>query len=192
MRFMLYIKTLASCSRLALTGKRRHPKALVSSLAALLACAALSPPASAQAAQKIVIPRAFRVVFSHTGVHTHANYLLFDTGALDLLKLQQDPVHYPHLAFQAHCSLPTDRAGLPPDLAALGSPGDPPIPNPYGPIDGTPGKSGWTALPGHQNGKNIVRVLAPTRFANWLAQQSPARRRQYAQPRRYTLTIRWG
>lgn len=142
--------------------------------------------------RKVVIAHASRVVLSHTGIHTHADYLLFDTGALDLLKVQQDPLHYPHLAFKAHCSLPTDRAALPPDLAALGSPSDPPLPSPYGPIDGAPGKPGWTLLPEHQGGKNSVRVLAPTRFANWLAQQSPARRRQYAQPKHYTLTIWWG
>ena len=183
---MFDIKTLSSYSRRVPTGKRCAGAVLA------LLCLAPALPVSAQAIKKIVIPRASRIVFSHTGVHTHANYLLFDTGTLDLLKMQRDPAHYPQLTFRAHSSLPTDHAALPPDLAALGSPSDPPIPNPYGPIDGAPGKSGWTALPGHQNGKNTVKVLVPTRFVNWLAQQSPARRKQYAQPKRYTLTIRWG
>ena len=150
------------------------------------------PPAAAQTPHKTVISHASRVVFSVTGVHTHADYLLFDTGALDLLACQRDPVHYRDLAFKAHSSLPTDRAALPPDLAAFSSPSDPPLENPYGSIDGGPGKPGWTLLPGHQNGKNIVKVLVPTRFANWLAAQPPARRRQYAQPKRYTLVITWG
>lgn len=149
------------------------------------------PPAAAQTPPKIVIFHAARVVLSFTGVHTHADYILFDTGALDLPALQRDPAHYPGLTFTAHSSLPTDHAALPPDLAAFSSPGDPPLENPYGGIDGGPGKSGWSLLPGHQNGKNVVKVLVPTRFANWLATQTPARRRQYAQPKRYTLVITW-
>ena len=36
-----------------------------------------------------------------------------------------------------------------------------------------------------------MKVLVPTRFANWLAEQPPARRKLYAQPGRYTLTIIW-
>ena len=166
--------------------KRRAARLLLS--AALLSFVG---SASAQTANKIIIPRAARLVFSHTGIHTHANYLLFDTGGDNLLTMQRDPARYPHLAFHAHSSLPTDRAALPPDLAAFSSPGDPPLTNPYGPIDGGSGKPGWTALPLHQNGKNWVKVLAPTRFANWLALQSPARRKQYLMPRHYTLVITW-
>ena len=185
---------MLSCySRSAQPGKphaRRVP-AIGLSFAAL-SFAVLPLPASAQAVQKIVVPHASRVVFGHTGIHTHADFLLFDTGKADLLQWRQDPAHYPHLTLKAHCSLPTDRAALPPDLAAFSSPSDPPLPNPYGPIDGAPGKPGWTVLPEHQNGKNVVKVSVPTRFANWLALQSPARRKQYAQPKRYTLTIRWG
>ncbi len=150
------------------------------------------PSAFAQTPHKVVISRASRVVFSSTGVHTHADYLLFDTGAFDLSALQRDPAHSPQLTFKAHSSLPTNHAALPPDLAAFSSPGDPPLENPYGSIDGGSGKPGWTLLPGHQNGKNVVKVLVPTRFANWLAVQTPARRKQYAQPKRYTLTITWG
>jgi len=150
------------------------------------------PPAFAQTPHKVVISRASRVIFSYTGVHTHADYLVFDTGTLDLSALQRDPVHYPNLTFKAHSSLPTNHAALPPDLAAFSSPGDPPLENPYGSIDVGSGKPGWTLLPGHQNGKNVVKVLVPTRFANWLAVQTPARRKQYAQPKRYTLTITWG
>ena len=168
-------------------GKRR----LMLLLPLISLCFSLMSASSAQTAKKIVISHASRVVFSHTGVHTHADYLLFDTGALDLLALQHNPA-YPNLAFKAHSSLPTDRAALPPDLAAFSSPGDPPLQNPYGPIDGGPGKPGWSLLPLHQNGKNCVKVLVPTRFVNWLAAQSPARRKQYAQPQRYSLVVTWG
>ncbi len=176
-------------SRAAQHGKRRAPLFM---LLLLASCASASfAPASAQSVHKIVIPRASRVVFSHLGVHTNANYLLFDTGTLNLPALQGDPAHYSHLTFKAHSSLPTNHAALPPDLAAFSSPGDPPLQNPYGPIDGGPSKSGWTLLPGHENGKNIVKVLVPTRFANWLALQPPARRKQYEQPHRYTLVITW-
>lgn len=157
---------------------------------AALTCFVL-PAAARQPPPKTVSVPAFRAALSHTGVHTHANYLLFDTGALDLLALQRDPAHYPKLTFKAHSSLPTDHAALPPDLAAFGSPSDPPLENPYGGIDGGSGKSGWTPLPGHRNGKNIVTVMVPTRFVNWLAAQPPARRKQYAQPKRYTLVITW-
>ena len=171
-----------------------HASSLSKRLPAFLLCLLFAsiPAASAQAAKKVVIPHAFQVVFSHTGIHTHADYLLFDTGALDILALQSHPATYPNLAFKAHSSLPTDRAALPPDLAAFSSPGDPPLQNPYGPIDGAPGKPGWTVLPVHQNGKNRVKVLVPTRFVNWLAAQSPARRKQYAQPQRYSLVVTWG
>ncbi len=176
-------------SRSARLGKRR-------ALIFLLFACACFVPALAQTAgitpHKIVISHAAQVVFSHTGIHTHADYLLFDTGALDVTACQRDPAHYPQLSFHAHSSLPTNHAALPPDLAAFSSPGDPPLENPYGAIDGGPGKSGWTVLPGHQDGKNVVKVLVPTRFANWLALQPLARRRQYAQPRRYTLVVSWG
>lgn len=165
---------------------KRHAAVFVAALACLVL-----PPVSAQTPHKVVIPHASRVVLSYTGVHTHADYLLFDTGALDLPALARDPRRYPQLAFKAHSSLPTNHAALPPDLAAFSSPGDPPLENPYGAIDGGAGKPGWSLLAGHQNGRNIVKVLVPTRFANWLAAQPPARRRQYAQPKRYTLSITW-
>ncbi|MGI4790394.1 MAG: hypothetical protein ACRYFS_16270 [Janthinobacterium lividum] len=155
------------------------------------ACFVLISLASAQTPTKIVIPRASQVVFSHTGIHTHANFVLFDTGSRDLSAMQHDLVHYPHLSFKAHSSLPTDRASLPPDMAAFSAPGDPPLENPYGSIDGGSGKPGWSLQPLHQNGKNLVKVMAPTRFANWLALQSPARRKQYLMPLHYTLVIAW-
>lgn len=178
-------KILRRYSRVSPQSKRR-----AAFFAAVLTSFVL-PPTFAQTTHKTVISHASRVVLSRTGVHTHANYILFDTGPLDLLTLQRDPAHYPGLTFKAHSSLPTNHAALPPDLAAFGSPGDPPLENPYGGIDGGPGKSGWTPLPMHQNGKNVVKVLVPTRFANWLAAQPPARRKQYAQPKRYTLVITW-
>ena len=179
------IKRLPTYSPVTPQSKRR-----AAIFTAALACFVL-PPALAQTPHKVVVPHASRVVLNYTGVHTHADYLLFDTGALDLLALQRDPSHYPQLVFKAHSSLPTNYAALPPDLAAFSAPGDPPLENPYGAIDGGAGKPGWSLLPGHQNGGNVVKVLVPTRFANWLAVQPPARRRQYAQPRRYTLSITW-
>ncbi len=169
-------------------GLGKHPFCLVSALLWLAAAC----PASAQSPHKITIPRASQIAFGHLGVHTHANFLLFDTGTLDLAAIQRDPVRFPRLAFRAYSSLPTDRAALPPDLAAFSSPSDPPLPNPYGPIDGGRDKPGWTLLPLHQNGKNFVKVLVPTRFADWLAGQSAARRRAYLQPSRFTLRITWG
>ena len=156
-----------------------------------LLCLITICPAPAQTPQKIVIPRAFQISFSHLGIHTHANFLLFDTGSLDVAGMRRDPAQFPRLTLRAECSLPTDRAALPPDLAAFSSPTDPPLPNPYGPIDGGHGKPGWTGLPLHQNGSNFVKVLVPTRFADWLAGQPPARRRAYLQPQRYRLTITW-
>lgn len=149
-------------------------------------------PAPAQTPQKVVIPRASQVVLSHLGVHTHANFLLFDTGTLDITVMQRDPAQFPRLTLRAHSSLPTDRAALPPDLAAFSNPGDPPLPNPYGPIDGGNGKPGWTLLPLNQGGRHFVKALVPTRFADWLNGQSPARRRAYFQPQRYRLLITWG
>ena len=148
--------------------------------------------AGAQTLHKVVISHASAIALGSVGVHTHANSLLFDTGSLDVLKMSQDPVHFPRLKLRAFSSLPTNRAALPPDLAAFSSPSDPPLPNPYGAISGGAGKPGWTVLPVHQNGKNGVRVLVPSRFANWLALQAPARRRLYGQPARFTLQITWG
>ena len=107
------IKMLSFYSRVFPPGKR--PAAF---FVAAVACFVL-PPAAAQTLHKTVISHASRVVFSATGVHTHADYLLFDTGALDLPALQRDPAHYPGLSFKAHSSLPTNRAALPPDLAAF-------------------------------------------------------------------------
>ncbi len=149
-------------------------------------------PASAQSPHKIIIPRVSQSALGHLGVHTHANFLLFNTGILDIPAMQRDPSQFPRLALRAHSSLPTDRAALPPDLAAFGSPSDPPLPNPYGPIDGGYGKPGWTLLPMHRGSKNLVKVLVPTRFADWLAAQPLARRRLYSQPQRFTLQITWG
>ena len=123
------------------------------------------------------------------GIHTHANFISFDTGTRDLAAMQADPVHFPHLRLRAHSRLPTDHAALPPDLAM---PGDPPLPNPYGPIDGGAKGPGWAVLASRQGGHNAARVSVPTRFANWVALQPPARRKDYSDPRRYWLEARWG
>jgi len=151
------------------------------------ACSAI-----AQTPHKVTVARAAEVSLGHLGIHTHANYLAFSTGTLDVLKMSRDPVHFPGLKLRAFCSLPTDHAALPPDLAAFSSPGDPPLPNPYGSISGGAGKPGWMPLSIHQNGRNCVKVLVPTRFANWLALQAPAKRRAYLQPQRYSLQVTWG
>ncbi len=154
-----------------------------------------SAPVGAQVpAGRFVVPRAARVDIGHTGIHTHANSIVFDTGERDLTAMQADPVHFPHLTFRAHSRLPTDHAALPPDMAM---PGDPPLPNPYGPIDGGAKGPGWSILPLHQVGHggaitNVVKVVVPTRFANWVALQSAVRRKVYFDPKRYWLEGRWG
>ena len=150
--------------------------------------------ASAQAPGRLVVPRAARVDLGHTGIHTHANFIVFDTGTRDLLAMQADPVHFPRLTLRAHSRLPTDRAALPPDFAM---PGDPPLPNPYGPMDGGGGRPGWSVIPLHRSGRsgatvNAAKVVVPTRFANWVALQPPARRKAYLDPRRYWLEAHWG
>ena len=157
----------------------------------LLFCLGAACPAPAQTPHQVTIPRAAEVSLGHVGIHTHANFLLFSTGASDILKMSRDSVQFPSLKLRAFCTLPTDRAALPPDLAAFSAPSDPPLPNPYGPISGGDGKPGWTPFPVHQNGKNFVKVLVPTRFANWLALQPSAKRRVYLQPQRYSLRITW-
>lgn len=156
---------------------------------ALTCLEVLCPPAGAQPPGRRVISGASRLALSRTGIHTHADFILFDTGELDLAALQKDPARYPALKVTAHCRLSTDHAALPPELAA---PGDPPLPNPYGPIDGGTGKPGWGIVPFNKNGRHQAKVLVPTRFANWLALQPPARRKVYLDPRRYWLEVRWG
>ena len=157
-----------------------------------LFCLAPACAAAAQTPHRVTISRAAAVSLDHLGVHTHANFLLFSAGALDVVKMSRDPTRFPGLKLRAFCSLPTDHAALPPDLAAFSSPGDLPLPSPYGPISGGGGRPGWTPLPVRLNGKNCVKVLVPTRFANWLALQPPAKRRAYLQPERYSLQITWG
>ena len=89
------------------------------------------------------------------GIHTHANFILFDTGAHNLAAMQADPADYPRLTFKAHSRLPTDRAALPPGLAM---PGDPPLDNPYGPMDGGAKGPGWGVVVLHQGGRNTAKV----------------------------------
>ena len=149
---------------------------------------------------RVVIPAAARLEIAHTGIHTHANFLLFATGRWDVAAMRRDPTHFPHLSVRGRSDLPTDRAALPPGLA---EPGDPPLPNPYGPIEGdAAGRRGWDVIAqkinagkingGKISGENGARVLVPTGFANWLALQPTARRRLYADRRRWRLEIRWG
>jgi len=150
--------------------------------------------AGAQAPGRLVIPRASRVDISHVGIHTHANFISFDTGAHDLAAMQADPADYPRLTFKAHSRLPTDRAALPPGLAM---PGDPPLDNPYGAMDGGATRPGWGVVVLHQGGRdqggrNTAKVAVPTRFANWVALQPAARRKAYGDPRGYWLEVRWG
>jgi len=143
----------------------------------------------AQAPGRLVIPRAARVDIGHTGIHTHANFIFFDTGAHNLAAMRTDPIHFPRLTLRAHSRLPTDHAALPPDLAM---PDDPPLPNPFGPMDGGGGKPGWDVSPVHEGDHKGAKVTVPTRFANWVALQPPARRKSYLDPRRYWLEVRWG
>ena len=167
--------------------RKRRPLAL---------CLLLLAPgwAHAQTPGRLVVPYAARVDIGHTGIHTHANSIVFDTGARDLAAMQADPVHFPHLTLRAHSRLPTDHAALPPDMAM---PGDPPLDNPYGPMDGGATRPGWGVFPLHQGGRNgtvtnAAKVVVPTRFANWVALQPPARRKAYFDPKRYWLEVRWG
>ena len=180
-----WIKKTSSYTRLDSFGKLSRPSVL------LLLCVGIACPVAAQTPHQVTVSRATVVSLSHLGIHTHADYLLFSTGPLDVLQISRDPIHFPGLKLRAFCRLPTDHAALPPDLAAFGSPSDPPLPNPYGPISGGGGKPGWTLFPIHQNGKNCVKVLVPTRFANWLALQPPATRRAYLQPQCYSLQVTW-
>ena len=136
-----------------------------------------------------MIAHASQVDLSHTGIHTHANFLLFDTGSLDVAR-QQDKSGHSHLTVIGHSRLNTDHAALPPEYQSL-SEGDPPLDNPYGPIDGQQrGKPGWATLPFTLNGRHWVKILVPTRFANWVALQPKARRRRYMDGRNYSLEIR--
>ncbi|MDQ2798579.1 MAG: hypothetical protein M3Y13_02925 [Armatimonadota bacterium] len=148
-------------------------------------------PTGAQtpASGHFVIPRAVRLDLRHTGIHTHANFVMFNTGSHDLAAMQRDPARYPHLTIRAETRLDTDHAALPPDLTM---PGDPPLDNPYGPIGGGHGKPGWSVMPLAKNGRHLVKVSVPTRFANWLALQPAARRKRYLDPRQYQLEVRWG
>lgn len=159
--------------------------------ALLLLLSLLMVPAEAQTPMPghFVISRAARLDLSHTGIHTHANFILFDTGTHDIAAMQRDPTHYPHLTIRAQSLLNTDHAALPPDLTM---PGDPPLDNPYGPIGGGHGKPGWSVALLSQNGRHWAKVSVPTRFANWLALQPKARRKRYLDPRQYRLEARWG
>lgn len=105
--------------------------------------------------------------------------------------MSRDKAHFPGLRVVGHSRLETNHAALPPDWQ---TPGEdmPPLDNPYGPIDGRqPGKPGWAVLAWTQNGRHGVKILAPTRFANWVALQPKARRRKYLDGRSYSLEIRW-
>lgn len=161
---------------------------------ALGVCLLLAPCwAGAQTPGRLIVPRAAHVDIAHTGTHTHANFIFFDTGTRDLAAMQADPIHFSHLTIRAHSRLSTDHAALPPDLAM---PGDPPLDNPYGPMEGGHGKPGWGVIPLHQAGHkgamtNGAKVVVPTRFANWVALQPPTRRKSYLDPRRYWLEVHW-
>lgn len=153
-----------------------------------------APAAAGRGPHRVVIPAATRLEIGHTGIHTHANFLLFATGHWDVGAMRRDPAHFPHLSVRGRSDLPTDHAALPPELTQTG---DPPLPNPYGPIEGDGAvRHGWDVITGKVNtgtvsGENGARVLVPTRFANWLALQPAARRHRYADRRHWRLEIRW-
>ncbi len=167
-------------------GKRPPLIAVVWPLLGALA----APTAAGDGPHRVVIPAASRLEIGHTGIHTHANFLLFTTGRWDVAAMRRDPTHFPHLSVRGRSDLPTDHAALPPEFT---QPGDPPLPNPYGSIGGDgAGKRGWDVVTEASSGGNEVRVLVPTRFANWLALQPAARQRRYADRRHWHLEIRWG
>lgn len=183
------------------------PRSAFRKLSALGACLLLAPSGayaqtptqtpiqtSIRAPGRLVVPRAARVDIGHTGIHTHLNFIYFDTGTHDLAAMQADTIHFPHLTLCAHSRLPTDHAALPPGLAI---PGDPPLENPYGPMERRRSRAGWGIVPLHQVGRggaaiNEAKVVVPTRFANWVALQPPARRKAYLDPRQYWLEVCWG
>ena len=145
-------------------------------------------PAGRWVAHHLTLPTAAKVDLSHLGVHTHANFLCFLTGTLNISTMQADKSapRYRRVRVVGHCRLPTARAALPPDFAALqrdvGA-----IPT-YGPIDGKPG---WSFHASMQGGRNEVIFSVPTRFANWVAGQPQAVRRRYQDPRSYSLEVTW-
>ena len=134
----------------------------------------------------VTIHAAARMDYSHLGVHTHANALVFDTGALDIGQMQSDGTRFRSVRVVGHCRLPTERAALPPGFDALLKDYGP-VPA-YGPIDGSPG---WSSHPFHANGHNGVKFVVPTRFANWVAGQPPALRHRYKSLHSYSLDIAW-
>lgn len=148
-----------------------------------------APPAGPWSPHHVLISTAARVDLSHLGIHTHADFVRFDAGTLDVAAMQADKtaVQYRNLSLVAHCRLPTDRAALPPGLDSLQKSYGP-IPT-YGPIDGKPGWSVGSVFV--RNGQTWVQFSAPSRFANWVAAQKPALRRRYKDPHSYSLEIRW-
>ena len=153
-----------------------------------LSAAAQSPdaPAGGWIAHHVTIPAAAQVDYSHLGVHTHANAVLFNTGSLDIGQMQSDATRYRNIRVVGHCRLPTDRAALPPGFDALLKDYGP-VPA-YGPMDGQPG---WSSHPFHAKGRNGVKFVVPTRFANWVAGLTPAARHRYQSLNSYSLDMTW-
>ena len=161
---------------------------LLLTLALALPAAAQAPDASAGfwVPHRVTVPAASQVDYSHLGVHTHANAVLFDTGALDIGQMQSDGTRFRSVRVVGHCRLPTERAALPPGFDALLKDYGP-VPA-YGPIDGSPG---WSSHPFHEDGRNGVKFVVPTRFANWVAGLTPAARHRYKSLHSYSLEITW-
>jgi hypothetical protein len=142
--------------------------------------------AEAWTAHKVIISAASAVEVTRLGVHTHANYLLFRTGATNVTALRADP-HVRLVRVTAHCRYPTDRAALPPGFTWLVKDASA-VPT-LGAIDGQPG---WSVSKIYTNNDtNLIRVSVPTRFANWLAAQPPSVRRRYQNLKSYSLEINW-
>ena len=143
-------------------------------------------PIASWVRHRVTIPAASQVDLSHLGVHTHANFIRFATGSVDVGKMQADQTLYRNVHVTGHCRLPTDRAALPPGFESLLQQ-DGPVPT-SGPIDGSPG---WSYHPADKSGHHQITFSVPTRFANWVACQPPALRHRYKALHSYSLEITW-
>jgi hypothetical protein len=141
---------------------------------------------------EVHLSRASAVVIGHAGIHTHHNYILFLVpGAAPRVMFNDDRhIRYRHVAFTAHCRLPTDHAALPFSIPIFGT--QPPGLDLYGAIDGQAlCERGWGVDDISRLPAGLVRVMIPSRFVDWLVRQPPNLQRQYANPANYSLDGNW-
>jgi hypothetical protein len=137
------------------------------------------------------IARANRVDLSHVGIHTDANFVEFQSLSVNLggivARCLGPKAVCRNLQIVAHCLLSTNHAALPPGLGWLGRAFGP-VPDQYGSIDGKPG---WSVKVVLNHGAGYAQVSIPSRFANWVAEQKPALRARYLDPKNYWATVNW-